>query len=642
MSVQVGSLSLLEQSITRRDVAFLLAGLEERAPDYVDVQVSGPVGMGFRGLAIAPEDAEDQPLRSDSGTMLTFDGRLDCRAELVSRLRLPSITKASDAALVSLAYDHWGTDSFQGIVGEFAFVLWDSRLGSLFFVRSLCGTRPLFYVQTRERFLWSSELDDLILKSEIDPIVNDDYAIRYLFFHPDIDQSPFQNVDVVPSGSYVEVRQNGEMKAAIETWHPERISTLVLKSQEEYEEAWRYHVEIAISDRLRAQQRVFSELSGGLDSSTIVLLADRILESSGRDKQFLTTVSYTYQKSEDSDETRFIRVVEQARGRDGIHISEEELGITSGLHDISFTGLPNTAANFPGMYSSVSRLMRNASCRVLLNGVGGDELFGSDSAACPELADLLIQGDLVGMLSQARRSSQQSGTPLWHTVLTWGIGPFLNRDVPLDKSQLGALVMPAWRRSLKRHGYKLGLRLEPNISLPSRRARAFSVRTIRSVFSMGTFYAVPGLFITHPFAHQRLIDFSLSLPMDQITRPGLNRYLMRRALRGILPERTRTRLSKAGPDEALCRALAQERDVIGRPSDFLVCQNGYVCEQALSETIRQALLGRVENGGLLLQVFSCERWLRSLSTIETCRRRARMNLEDLCHMHNAQEAPVAS
>lgn len=638
MSVQVGGLSLSGQPIAPRDVAFLLADLEKRAPDYADVQVSGPVGMGFRGLAIAPEDAEDQPLQNASGTLLTFDGRLDCRAELANRLSLAPTSKASDAALVSLAYDHWGTDSFQWIIGEFAFVLWDSRRQSLFFVRSLCGTRPLFYLQTEGRLLWSSELDDLIVKSDIDPIVNDDYAIRYLFFHPDIDQSPFRNVGVVPSGSYVEVRQNGEMRPAIETWHPERISTLVLKSQEEYEEAWLHHVEAALSDRLRVRGPIFSELSGGLDSSTVVLLADRVLERSGRGRQLLTTVSHTYEKSEDSDETRFINLVEQARGRAGVHLREEELGITSGLKDITFTGLPDTNANFPGMYGSIAPLMRDASSRILLSGVGGDELFGSDSAACPEIADLLSEGHLIRMFSQARQRSQQSGTPLWRTLLCWGVGPLLKRDVPLHEWHLGLLLIPAWKRRLKRRGHLLGLRLEPNLFLPSRRSRAFSVRTVRAVFATNVFRGAPGMYVTHPFVHQQVIEFMLSLPINQIARPGLNRYVMRRALRGILPERVRTRLSKAGPNEAFCRALAQERTVIEQVSDFLVCQKGYVCERALSETIRQALLGRVDHSGLLLQVFSCERWLRSLSLIGK-HRRITMTIEN----HNLlARSPVAT
>jgi asparagine synthase (glutamine-hydrolysing) len=389
---------------------------------------------------------------------------------------------------------------------------------------------------------------------------------------------------------------------------------------------------MAISDRLRVRGPIFGELSGGLDSTTIVLLADRILERSGRGSQLLTTVSHTYEKSEDSDETRFIRLVEEARGRTGIHTREQDLGITCGLNDISFTGIPNTNANFPGMYRSIAGSMRAESCRILLSGVGGDELFGSDSSACPELADFLSEGHLIRMFTQACQRSQHTGTPLWRTLLTWGIGPLLNRDVPLGTAKLGLLLTPAWKRGLKRPGCKLGLRSEPTISLPSRRARAFSVRTVQAVFSTNTFCCA-GISVSHPFVHQRLIEFMLSLPPNQITRPGLNRYVMRRALHGILPERIRIRLSKAGPDEALCRALGEERDVIGKASDFLVCQRGYVSAQALSETIGQALLGRTENTGALLQVFSCERWLRSLSLIQECRRRVKRNCED----HNRLE-----
>jgi asparagine synthase (glutamine-hydrolysing) len=620
LSVQTGIWSFAGRTVEYREIEYLLLGLEERGPDYSAIRLCGPLAMGFRGLLIAPEDKPDQPLKGGSGVVATFDGRLDGRGELARRVGLPECTEMSDTALVLLAYAALGPSSFDYVIGEFALVLWDAPRTSLFFVRSLCGSRPLYYTISGGQIIWSSELDDLVVKSDIDPTVNHNYAISYLLFHPDIDQSPFKNISIVPCGNYVEVSHGGQIKCPKPTWHPERLSTLRLGSPEEYEEAWRYQVQRSITDRLRVRESLFSELSGGLDSSTIVSMADRVLQETGRDKARLTTVSYTYETSQDADESFFISIMEQARGRAGIHISERELAITLALEDISFTGSPDTTHNFPGMYAAVSELMKQAKARVLLNGLGGDELFGSDPTGSPELADLLLQSRFLSMISKARKWSQFGGLPLWEVLLRSAVDPLSRKGCrflsPLRPGSIGSLLTREATLRLARPGYKLGLRIDSRIDLPSRRRRAFSVRTFRSVLSTGVFRRTPGIFVSHPLAHQHLIDFMLSLPIEQITCPGANRSLMRRATRGILPERIRARLSKAGPDEAFCRALIREHSTIRDASQFLVCERGFVSAGPLSDAVRAASLGRMDTSSSLLTVFSLERWLRSLDAIE--------------------------
>src|SRR5215469_959112 len=251
MSLQSGIRYLNGQRVSRSEMEFLVQGLEGLGPDYVHVYLSKSVGMGFRGLLIAPEDRKDQPLVGESGSAITFDGRLDNREDVASRLGLVLSTAPSDAMLALLSYERWGRESFDILKGEIACVIWDERIHSLFLFRSLCGTRPLFFLNTRQRVVWSTELDDLVIKSGIEPIVNDVYAIGYAYYQPDLDQSPFENVHIVPSGTFVEIGCTEEVSAPVSIWHPERISTLRLQPDLEYEEAWRSHVEAAITKKLR-------------------------------------------------------------------------------------------------------------------------------------------------------------------------------------------------------------------------------------------------------------------------------------------------------------------------------------------------------------------------------------------------------
>ena len=110
-----------------------------------------------------------------------------------------------------------------------------------------------------------------------------------LHYQPDIDESPFGNVLVVPPGSYVQMKCEGTILPPLRTWTPESLPMLELSSDTSYEEACLQEIESAVSDRLRVKGPVFCELSGGLDSSTIAVTADQILKKTGRDPASLTT-----------------------------------------------------------------------------------------------------------------------------------------------------------------------------------------------------------------------------------------------------------------------------------------------------------------------------------------------------------------
>jgi asparagine synthase (glutamine-hydrolysing) len=627
MSIQTGIRYFDGRMVSRFEMDFFLHGLEHLSPDYVHVHLSDSVGMGFRGLLIASEDREDQPLVGLSASAITFDGRLDNREDMASRLGLTLTPAITDGMLALLSYERWGRESFEFLKGEVACAVWDERIHSLLFFRSLCGTRPLFYVATQSRIVWSSELDDLVVKSGIDPIVNDAYAIRYAYYQPDVDESPFQNVHIVPSGTYVEVDRTGKISAPVSVWHPERITTLRLQSDEEYEEAWRDRVEAAITKKLRIKGPIFCELSGGLDSTTLVLLSDRALRKLGRDTHELSTVSITFETSTTCDETYFIRLAETARGQTGIHVPERVQGPTFGLRDTRFTGAPNAHRFTPGRYLAIAEAMKNAGARVLLTGIGGDHIFWSDQGGSPELADLLAGWQFLSLMSQGREWSRATGTPLWQILLSYAVAPlaFATRFVGWLPSELDMFpwITEKARKSLVQAGRDQGLRVNKQIELPSRRVRETMIRSFRALLSAGYFQGYQEIYFCHPYSNQDLIDFILALPMDQLVRPGQDRFLMRRATRGILPEPIRTRRSKATINEAPCRVLEREQGDIGDTRRLEVCQRGYAEPGRLAKAMLAIAMGRIDHSYGFLRLMNIEQWLRSLRNVEERRRALR-------------------
>ena len=633
MSIQAGIRNFDGRDVSNAEIEFLLQGHRHLYFDYSRISLSQSVGIGFLGILIAREDKEDQPLVGSSGVLMTFDGRLDNRRELYISLGISLSVELSDARLALAAYERWGRECFDRLQGEAAAVIWDRRINTLFLFRSLCGTRPLFYAQIRGSIVWSSNLADLVLKSGIDPIVNDAYAIGYAYYQPDIDESPFQNVTPVPCGTYVAVRDAEEFAAPVSVWHPEGLSTLMLRSDAEYEEAWKDRVGNAISQKLRSRHPVFCELSGGLDSTTLVLSADQILRGAGRSTSELTTVSITFETSTTCDERHFIRIAEATRGRTGIHISENALEATFGLKDSTFTGVPNANRFTPGRYGSIARAMVNAGARVLLTGSGGDHLFWSDQSGSPELSDFLAEWRLRTLLSQGREWSRVARVPLWQILLKHAIWP-IGVMTPLAQWLTPDLEASPWltqmaRQFLVQKGRDQGMRLNKSIELPSRRVREMIVRSLRALLSSGYFQEYEEIYFSHPYANHDLINFALSLPMNQLVRPGQDRVVMRRAIRGLLPEPIRTRRSKSTIDELPCRVLARELPEIGDSDNLEVCQRGYADAKTLAKEMIGIAIGRTDHSYSFLRLMNVEQWLRSLRTIEARRRTLKEEAADV-------------
>jgi hypothetical protein len=353
-------------------------------------------------------------------------------------------------------------------------------------------------------------------------------------------------------------------------------------------------------------------------------MADRILAKRGSDPAALKTLSCTYETSTFSaDETPFITFVEHARGQKGFYVRENEQRATLGLEDIRFTGVPNVHHCFPGRYESAEKLMHAFQARVLLTGVGGDHLFWSDDGGSPEIADLLTQRQLRRAAIAARRWSQLSGTPLWKILLIHGVRPLL-----MGRTSLGFAFeetkFPPWVRSnpklwLASGGRSQGLRVNDTFPLPSQRVFRHLIRSLSAAISAGYYQEYHTIHFSHPFAHPSLIEFALSVPITQLLRPGDDRSLMRRALRGFLPERVRTRRSKGTVDEVIARAVAREESSIGDVNKFEVCRRGWAQGPHLRRAIHEIALGKLDHSYALVRLMSVERWLRSLGRIEAQR-----------------------
>ena len=151
--------------------------LSHRGPDGIGMWSEGPVGFGHRMLWTTPESRrETLPLVSQcDGLVITADARIDNREELADLLDINNnqLELLSDSALILAAYERWGEDSPEKLLGDFAFVIWDRRKRELFAARDFFGTKPFYYYFGGGTFAFASEIKSIFRSGVVARIVNE-------------------------------------------------------------------------------------------------------------------------------------------------------------------------------------------------------------------------------------------------------------------------------------------------------------------------------------------------------------------------------------------------------------------------------------------------------------------------------------
>jgi asparagine synthase (glutamine-hydrolysing) len=275
---QFGLLHTSGKPATLDDLATLLADFEDRPSDLAGEILDGPLVMAFRGDRIAvEEDFETQPLKQWDH-VITWDGRLDNRDEMASRLPLNKCDDISDPAIVLKSYKALGQSVFKDLVGEFALTMWCKKTRTLRFVRSTCGARPLFYSVVKGTLFWSSDFAHLVRVSGCDLEVNKTYFLEYIVTQPSTSLTPLSKLNAVPANTLLRV-EDGRVAQVEKLWNGAEVAPLNYSDDRQYEEHFRDVLTQAVRVRMRAKSPIFAELSGGLDSSSIVLTADEVLRA---------------------------------------------------------------------------------------------------------------------------------------------------------------------------------------------------------------------------------------------------------------------------------------------------------------------------------------------------------------------------
>ncbi len=530
--------------------------ITHRGPDGIGYWANKAIGLiTFHSWTTPESVGEEQPLIDRSENLcLTLHGRVDNREELRTMLGLQPAEAAdcTDADLILQAYQHWGEKCPQKIIGEFAFAIWDARQQHLFCARDMAGWKPFFYYRDRSKFVWASEFPPFFEVEGVPKVPNEGRVADYLTYSMSSrDETLYEGIFRLPPAHTLIVTRDDVQLSPY--WGLDSIQDVHYRTDAEYAEHFREVFQQAVQSQLRVNGRLGSDLSGGLDSSSVVSVAVPLLNDRQRQQFEVFSMSFP---GTDFDETHYIRDVVDKWNLKANLIEPRQHPIPDPYQQArQYQYIPNYPNGSMG--DALYQLAREKGFSVLLTGAGGDEWF-TGSNYCP--ADLLRNFQWLTLFRYLRAETQASDDNLMdilrYSLLRRGISPLVSPSIKrvLRQFRRRPIKIPEWINQQFAERIHLIERNTRNI-FAERKLHSFarielfqSIATSMNIhtYEMEERYAATfNVELRQPFHSQPIIEFGLGIPEAQRRRDGTTKYVLRQAMQGILPESVRQRQTKA-------------------------------------------------------------------------------------------------
>ena len=557
------------------------------------------------------DDADNQgcPVSFD-GSICAWDGRLDNRKEILLQLGCDIPARSIDGTLALGLYQAQGPNGLRHLIGDWSLVIADATSRLILLASDYAGIRPLYYCRTADRVIWSSSLSHLVQwtgRNQLD----EEYVAGFLARGAVAHKTPYRGVYPVSPGRAVCISSKGVSNRAF--WDLPIDKETRLNNPECYAEQLRALFREAVAVRLPSSGPVCAELSGGLDSSSIVCMADRIAQEQPGGPGRPTTFTYTHQGCADE---KYFRAVERARNLTSIRLDLEEYPFVA----------PDRAGNAAPAWwgprlAELARRFDTMGAGVFLTGQLGDFVMGNMADDSEQVVDYLRDGHWLGAVHEAYEWGRSLRVPiyplLWRALRT-AYSPW---TASLESSAFDSVSNPlAKAHSLAPGILKLASlkQFEPlpernwRKAHPGRRSRFRALSEMLDCRTLQAPEALQHISYTHPYAHRPLVEFMLTIPPAEVCRPGEPRRLMRRAFGQLLPPAILERRSKAAYTQVYRQALIPlATEMLSQPGQIRLVGHGYVDPTSVTERLARFLQGLDCNEPQLRQLLLFEFWLRN-------------------------------
>jgi len=614
MSLQFGKWNFDGTPTTPEYLAKVRRILSPYGPDGETSHSGGGVDLLYYAFHTTKDSRlEVQPHVSASDAILTWDGRLDNRADLIGLLGSDLSTGSTDVSIIAAAYERWGANCFGKLIGDWTLSIWNPRDRFLILAKDPIGTRHLYYSADERQLSWCSVLDPLVLFARRPFALEEEFIAGWLSAFPATHLTPYVGIHSVPPACFVRLAEGKRRTARFWDFDPQ--NTVRYRTDAEYEEHFRTVFREAVRRRLRSDSPILAELSGGMDSSSIVCMADVILSKGTSETPQLNTLSYYNDAEPNWNERPYFTKVEEKRGCAGCHIDIAEQESCWFASDDRHLLTPVSGR---GRASLVKRqfasFISSKGTRVVLSGVGGDEVMGGVPTPVPEIMDSLSRLRLSALARQLKIWALNKRKP-WLHLLLGAAGGFL----PPGLVGVPRHLWPApWLRPdfVRRNraaltGYPFRVKLFG--PLPAFQENMAALDGLRRHLACSPLSVDPMYEKHYPYLDRTLLEFIYAIPREQLVRPGQRRSLMRRALVGIVPEEVLNRKRKAFAVRGPIAAISTDWPRLAEMTEHMLANLlGIVEQQRFFEMLKKASEGQDVPTVALLRTLDIEFWLRSL------------------------------
>jgi asparagine synthase (glutamine-hydrolysing) len=579
MSGIIGIYNLDGKFVNHQHLKDMVNILAHRGPDGSDAWCAGSVGLGHRMLWTTAESLLDKlPLVNQTEDLvITADLRIDNRDELIYALNFNNYPseKITDSQLVLAAYEKWGEQCPENLLGDFAFAIWDRRKQIIFCARDHFGIKPFYYYSSEKTFVFASEIKAIFCIPDVPRQINKVRIGDYLasMFH-EADITSYKNIFRLPPAHRMTISPEGIKLKSYWSIDPNR--ELRLGSDEEYAEAFREIFSKAVQCRLRSAFPIGSHLSGGLDSSSITCMARKLLAENGGPR--LHTFSAVFDELTECDERSYINAVIAQGGLEPHYVKGDK---TSPLKNIDQMFWHQDEAFYAPNWSmswALYEAIKEQGVRVVFDGFDGDNVVSDGYGYLSELARA---GRWLALTREIRELTKtfdaNFGKWLWSYVKQYGIKPIFSKFPLLSllrrswrlltQSATRQATQPPWSAIMNaefiqhidlQKRYEAWQKVQSNFGQDERERHYRNITQGLVSFAAEMQDKTCAAFCIeqrYPFWDKRLVEFCLSLPAEQKLHRGWNRVVMRRAMANILPVEVQWRRGKANFSPNLVHGL---------------------------------------------------------------------------------------
>lgn len=519
----IGWINTQRNISTEKDIMEKMTNtLSKRGPDSFGIYSSQHALLGHRRLTVVDPEGGGQPMIKTIGDniyVIIYNGELYNTEEIRSKLKARGhvFKSYSDTEVLLTAYIEWGEDCVRYFNGIFAFGIWDENHQKLFIARDPLGVKPLFYTQKNNSFIFGSELKALLAHPEVKPIIDSGGILEIFGLGParTPGNAVFKDVNEVLPGhclSFVEGKTRVREYWRLESkQHDDSLDTTVDKVRSLFVDA--------VERQMVSDVPLCTFLSGGLDSSAISVIAANYFKNKGAGPLNTYSIDYLgndkYFKSDsfqpDSD-SKYIDTLSNYIGSKHHNIIIDSAQLASALKQaVKASDLPGMADIDSSLYLFCKEVSKDAT--VALSGECADEIFGGYPwFREPELINATTF-PWSGAVKERKSllSKEFSNLP---------IEEYVNSRYIETLSEVPRLEGETPEEHRMREISYLNIKWFM-VTLLNRKDR-MSMRN--------------SLEVRVPFADHKIVEYAFNIPWNYKYCDNIEKGLLRRAFRGLLPD----------------------------------------------------------------------------------------------------------